>query len=202
MPILTPLAVVDAVFLVAVVPVADFALLVAGEAAGGFFSILVVILGAGAPTVPVGFLEAAEAGVLFLSKAGVVFLATPLVVGLDTPLERRLWDVLGREPDVDLVRLAGLGFVFAVVLLVVFALGSPEVLLLVLAAGVSLACSGWGSTLLASPTGCGSISSPTGLAAWFGSCPKPDAASFTGSDSKVSIGSSAAVATPSGFISS
>lgn len=193
--VLTSLAVV--VFLVAVV--VDFAPLVAVEA---FFSpTLAAVLEAGAPAVPVGFLEGAEVVLLFLSGAGVVFLATPLVWGLDTPFERRLWDVLGREPDVVLVEVAVPGFVLAVALLVVLALASSEVLLLVLAAGVSLACSGWGSTWSISAAGCCAISSSAGLPAWLGSCPAPGAASFTGLDSNVSIGSSAAVATPSGFIS-
>lgn len=76
---LTPLAVVDGVFLAAV-PVADFALLVFGPVPVAFFSpTLVVVLEAGAPAVPVGFLDRAEVGVLFLSAAGVVFFATPLV---------------------------------------------------------------------------------------------------------------------------
>lgn len=198
---MTPLAVVDGVFLAAVVPVVDFAPLVAGAAPGAFFSPTLLLEAGAGPAVPVGFLEGAVVGVLFLTAAGGVFLATPLVWGLDTPFERRLWDVLGRDPDVVLVGLVAPGFVLAVVLLVVLALESSEFLLLVLAAGVSLALSGWGSTWPVSPTGCCGISSPTGLAAWSGSCPTAGAASFTGLDSNVSIGSSAAVTTPSGFIS-
>lgn len=135
---MTPLADVDGVFLAAVVPVIDFAPLVAGAAPVGFFS-PTLLLGAGAAAGPVGFLVEAVVGVVFLTAAGGVFLATPLVWGLDTPFERRLWDVLGREPDVVLVGLVVPGFVLAVALLVVLALESPEVLLLVLAAGVSLA---------------------------------------------------------------
>lgn len=109
--------------------------------------------------------------------------------------------MLDREPAVGLVGLVVVGFVLVVALLVVLALESPEVLLLVLAAGVSLACSGWGSTWLISPTGCCGISSSIGLAAWLGSCPTAGAPSFPGLDSSASIGSSAAVETPSGFIS-
>lgn len=194
--LLTPLTGVDEVFLAAVVPVADFAPLVVGAAPAAFFS-PTLFLDAGAPAGPVGFLVGAVVGVLFLTAAVGVFLATPLVWGLDTPFERRLWDVLGREPVVVLVGLVVPGFVLAVVLLVVLPLDSPEDLSLVLAAGVSLAWSGWGSTWPISPAGCCGISSPPGLAASLGSC----AASFTGLDSNVSIGSSAAVTTPSGFIS-
>lgn len=199
---MTPLAVVDGVFLAAVVPVVDFAPLVAGEAPVAFFS-PTLLLETGAPAVPVGFLEGAVVGVVvvvFLTAAGGVFLATPLVWGLDTPFERRLWDVLGLEPDVVLVELVVAGFVLAVALLVVLALESSEVLLLVLAAGVSLVWAGWESPWPVPPAGCCGISS-TGLAAWLGSCPTAGAASFTGLDSNVSIGSSAAVTTPSGFIS-
>lgn len=77
---LTPLAFVDGVFLAAVVPVVDFAPLVAGAAPVAFFSdTLANVLEAGAPAVPVGFFDEAEVRVLFLSAAGVVFLATPLV---------------------------------------------------------------------------------------------------------------------------
>lgn len=195
---LTPLAVVDGVFLAAVVPVIGFAPLVAVPV--DFFS-ATLLLEAGVPTGPVGFLVEAVVGVLFLTAAGGAFLASPLVWGFDTPFERRLWDGFGREPDVALAGLAPPGFVLAVALLVFLALESPEVLLLVLAAGVSLAWSGSGSTWPVSPTGCCGISSSTGLAAWFGSCPIVGSASFTGLDSNVSIGSSAAVATPSGFIS-
>lgn len=192
--VLTPLAVLDGIFLV--VPVVDFAPSVAREAAAVFFSAtFVVLFDAGAPVVPVGFL--AVVGVVFLSEAGVVFLVTPLVWGLDTPFDGRAWDVLDREPGVVLVG-AVPGFVLAAVLLVVLALESPEVLLLVLAAGVPLASCGWGSTGPVSSTGCCDISPSTELAAWLGSCP---AASFGGLDSNVSIGSIAAVATPSGFIS-
>lgn len=135
--VLTPLVLVDGVFLVAMVLAGGFA--PAGEAPAAFFSpTLAVFLGAAATAAV--FLEGAEAGVLFLSKAGVgVFFATPFVWGLDTPFDRRLWDVLGRDPGADLV---WLGFVLAGALLVVLALGSAEVLLLVLAAGVSLAFAG------------------------------------------------------------
>lgn len=196
---MTPLAVVDGVFLAPVV-VAVFMPLVAGAAPGVFFS-PTLLLAAGAPAGPVGFLVGAVVGVLFLTAAGGVFLATPLVWGLETPFEMRLCDVLGREPVVVLVGLVVPGFVLAVALLVVLALESPEVLLPVLAAGVSLALSGWGAAGPVSPTGCWGISSSTGLAAWLGSCPTAGAASFTGLDSIASIGSSAAVTTPSGFIS-
>lgn len=53
--------------------------------------------------------------------------------------------MLGREPGVVLVGFVALGFVLAGALLVVLALESPEVLLLVLAAAVSLAWSVCGS---------------------------------------------------------
>lgn len=53
--------------------------------------------------------------------------------------------MLGREPGVVLVGLVAPGFVLAGALLVVLALGSPEVLLLVLAAAVSLDWSECGS---------------------------------------------------------
>lgn len=72
--VLTPL--VGAVFLGAAVPVIGFAPLVARAAPVAFFS-PTLLLGAGAETV--GFLEAAEAGVLFFSRVGVAFFATPLV---------------------------------------------------------------------------------------------------------------------------
>lgn len=195
---MTSFAAVDGVFLAAV-PVIDFAPLVAGAAPVVFFS-PTLLLEAGAPVRPVGFLVAAVVGVLFLTATGGVFLDTPLVWGLDMPFERRLWDVLGRGPGAVLVGLVVLGLDLAVGLLEVLALDSPEVLLLVLAAGVSLVWSGWGSSC---PTGCCGISSSTGLAAWLGSCPPAGAgaASFTGLDSNVSIGSRAAVTTPSGFIS-
>lgn len=76
---LTPLVVVEGVFLAAV-PVPDFALLVLGPVPVAFFSpTLVAVLEAGAPAVPAGFLDGAEVRVLFLSAAGVVFFATPLV---------------------------------------------------------------------------------------------------------------------------
>lgn len=198
---MTPLAVVDGVFLAAVVPVIDFAPLVAGAAPVAFFS-PTLVLEAGAEVVPVGFLAGAGVGVVFFTAAGGVFFATPLVCGLDTPFERRLWDVLGRDPVVVLVWVLVPGFVLvAVALLGVLALGSPDVLLLGFAAGLSLAWSGWGSTWSVSAAGCCGISCSTGLAAWLASCPAAGAASFTGLDSNVSIGSSAAVATPSGFIS-
>lgn len=89
--VLTPFAVVDGVFLTAAVPVVDFAPLVAGEGPVAFFSpTFAVVLEAGAPAVPVGFLVDADAVVLFLSRAGVAFFAMPLVWGFDTPFERRL----------------------------------------------------------------------------------------------------------------
>lgn len=74
---LTPFAVVDVVFLAAVVPVIGFAPLVATPVA--FFSptFAAVLLAVAAPVVPVGFLEGAEVVVLFLSAG--VFFATPLV---------------------------------------------------------------------------------------------------------------------------
>lgn len=108
--------------------------------------------------------------------------------------------MLVREPVVVLVGLVVPGFVLAVALLVVLALESPELLLLVLAAGVSLACCGWRSPWQDSTAGCCGISSSAGLVDWLGSCPTAGAASFPGLDSSVSIGSSATVATPSGFI--
>lgn len=193
--VLTPLAVVDGVFLAAVVPVIDFAPLVARAVPVAFFS----------PTLlagPVGFLAGAVVGVLFFTAADGAFLATPLVWGFDTPFARRLWDaLLGRGPVVVLDGFVVPGFVLAAALLVVLALESPDVLLLVLAAVVSLACSSWGSTWPVSPAGCCGIASSAGLAAWLGSCPAAGAASFTGLESSVSIGSIAAVTTPSGFIS-
>lgn len=154
--------------MVAVVPLADLVPLVAGEDPAGFFSptFVAAVLEARAPVVPVGFLVAAEVGVLFLSVAVGVFFATPLVWGLDTPFERRLWDVLGREPVVVFTGATVPDFVLAAVaLLVVLALASPEVLLLVLAAGVSLAFSGLGSTWSVFAAGCCAISSSAGLAA-------------------------------------
>lgn len=204
--VLTSLAAADDVFFVAVVPLADFTPLVVAEAGravpAGFFSpTLAEVLEAGAPAVPVGFLEAAEVGVLFLSGVAEVFLATPLVWGLDTPLVRRFWAVLGRALDAVLVWPALPGFVLAAALLVVLALGSAAGLPLVLAGGVSLVGSGWGSPWPISPTDCCPITSSAGLAAWLASSPTGGAASFTGLDSNVSIGSNAAVATPSGFIS-
>lgn len=127
--VLTPLAAVG-VFLAAAVAV--LAPLVRGLAVGVFFSPgFGVLLGVG--VLPVGFLDADVAVVLFLSEAGVVFLGTPLVWGLETPLERRLAGVfdaaallLGVEP----------GFVFAV-LFGVLDLASSGVFLLDFA-GVSL----------------------------------------------------------------
>lgn len=152
-PVLTPVAVADAVFLAAVVvPVIDFASLVA-EVPVGFFS-PTLLLEARAGVVPVVFLIGAGIGAIFFTAAGAVFFATPLVWGFDTPFERRLWDVLGRDPGVVLVGPVVPGFVLAVALLVVLALESPAVLLLVLAAGVSLAWSGLGSTWPVSAAGC------------------------------------------------
>lgn len=181
----------------AVVPLADFAPLLAGVAPVVFFS-PTLPLAAGAPVGPVGFLVAAALGVLALTAAGGVFLDTPLVCGLELPFERRLWDVLGLGAGVVLVRLVVLGLDLAVVLLAVLALDSPEVLLPVLAGGVSLVWSGWGPSCSA---GCCGISSSVGLAAWLGSCSPAATASFIGLDSNVSICSRAAVTTPSGFIS-
>ena len=108
--------------------------------------------------------------------------------------------MLDREPDVVLVGLVVVVFVLAVVLTVVLALESPELLQLFLAAGASLTCSNWGSIWPVSSTACCGISSTSGLAAWLASCPTAGAASFPGLDSNVSIGSSATVATPSGFM--
>lgn len=198
--VFTPLAVEGGVFFAAVVPVAGFAPLVAGPAPVAFFS-PTLLLGAGAVVDPVVFLSGAGAGAGFLSGAVGVFLVTPLVWGLDVPLDRRLCGVLVREPGVGLAGLLVPGLVLGVVLLAVLALESPEVLLLVLAAGVSLALSGWGSSWLISAAGCCVAPSPAGLAAWLGSCPPAGASSFIGLDSNVSIGSIAAVVTPSGFIS-
>lgn len=181
----------------AVVPLTDFAPLVAGVAPVVFFSPTLLLVAA-APVGPLGFLVAAVLGVLFLTAAGGVFFDTPLVWGLELPFERWLWDVLGLGADVVLVGLVVLGFDLAVVLLEVLALDSPTVLLPVLAAGVSLVWTGWGSSC---STGCCGISSSMGLAASLGSCSPAGTASFTGLDSNVSICSRAAVTTPSGFIS-
>lgn len=181
--VFTPLAVAEGVFLAAAVVVA----------VGVFFSaVLGVLLWVG--VVPVGFLDAAVTEVLFLSKVEEVFLGTPLVWGLETPLERRLWVVVDFEPEVVL---AGVVPGFVLTLLGVLDLESPEGLLLVFAAGASLG----GSTGAALPSDCWTISPSAGLAAWLGSCPGTGAPSFTGLLSNISIGSSAAVATPSGFIS-
>lgn len=139
--VFTPLAVEGGVFFAAVVPVAGFAPLVAGPAPVAFFS-PTLLLGAAAVVDPGVFLSGAGAGVGFLSGAVGVFLVTPLVCGLDVPLDRRLCGVLVREPGVGLAGLLVPGLVLGVVLLAVLALESPEVLLLVLAAGVSLAFSG------------------------------------------------------------
>lgn len=183
----TPLVAVDGVFLAAAG--AGLAPLVAGDDAAGFFSATLVLVVAGAA----GFLAGAVVGVVFLTAA-VVFLASPLVWGLDTPLDRRLWDVLGREPVVVLLGVLLPGFVLAAVLLGVLVLESPEVLLGVLVAGLSLAWSGLASG--ASPPGCCVSPSSAGLAAWSWSCPAAGGPSLA-----VSIGSIAAVVTPSGFIS-
>lgn len=206
--VLTPLAGPLGVFLVAAVPVVDFRPLVVEAVEGrvvpvGFLSpTLVGVLEAGAPA---GFLEAAEVGVLFLSGVPVVvvvvFLTSPLVWGLDTPLVRRLWAVLGREPGPVLVRPVVPVFVLTGALLVVLALGSSEALLSVLVAGLSLAGSGWGSPWSISPAAGWPVTSSIGSAAWLGSSPMGGDASVMGLDSSVSIGSSTAVATPSGFIS-
>lgn len=140
---MTLLTAVDGVFLAAGAPVVDFAVLAADAGPVVFFSpTLPVLLETGAPAVPAGFLEDAEVGVLLFSTGGVVFFATPLVCGFDVPFEIRLWAVFGRGPDGVLGELVVLGLVLAMVLLVVLALESPEVLLLVLAAGDSLACFG------------------------------------------------------------
>lgn len=138
--VFTPLAVEGGVFFAAVVPVAGFAPLVVPV---GFFS-PTLLLDVGAVVDPVVFLSGAGAGAGagFLSGAVGVFFVTPLVWGLDVPLDRRLCGVLVREPGVLLAGLLVPGLVLGAVLLVVLAFGSPEVLLLVLAAGASLAFSG------------------------------------------------------------
>lgn len=139
--VFTPLAVEGGVFFAAVVPVVGFAPLVAVPAPVAFFS-PTLLLDAGAVVELVGFLSGAGAGEGFLSGAVGVFFVTPLVWGLDVPLDRRLCGVLVREPGVLLAGLLVPGLVLGVVLLAVLAFGSPEVLLLVLAAGASLALSG------------------------------------------------------------
>lgn len=58
----------------------------------------------------------------------------------------RFCGVLVREPGVVLAGGLVPGLALGVVLLAVLAFGSPEVLLPVLAAGESLALSGWGSS--------------------------------------------------------
>lgn len=139
--VFTPLAVEGGVFFAAVVPVIGFAPLVAGPVPVAFFS-PTLLLDAGAAVDPVVFLSGAGAGAGFLSGAVGVFFATPLVWGLDVPLDRRLCGVLVREPGVLLAGVLVPGLVLGVVLLAVLAFGSPGVLLLVLAAGASLALSG------------------------------------------------------------
>ena len=193
--VLTPLAGTGAGLLAAVVPVIDFTPSVAGDAPVGFFS-PTLLFRAGDGVVPVGFLTGAVVGVVFLTAAGAGFFATPLVWGLVVPFERRLWVVLVLDPVEVLLGAVVPGFVLLDgALLVVLALESPVVLLPVLA-GVSLAWFGFASPV-SSMVGCDTSSVP-GLAAWLPSSP---AASFTGLDSSVSIGSCTAVATPSGFIS-
>lgn len=149
---MTTFEVVDGVFLAAVFPVTNLAPLVAGEAPVVLFS-PTLVLKAGAAVGPVVFLVAVGVGVLLLTTAAGVFLATPLLWSFDIPFERRFWDMLGCEPDVILVGLVVVGFVFALALLVALALDSPEVLLFVLSAGVSLVWC-WGSPCPVSPTGC------------------------------------------------
>lgn len=207
------LLLVDGDFVTAVGPVV-FAPLAADRAPVVFFS-ATLVFEVGAPVELVAVLVAAEVGVLlFLVTAAVVvagaFLdATPLVGGLeDVPFDKRLWVVLGRvldvvlpgaEADFPVVLMLGLDFNRA--LLDGLALRSPEALLLILAARVSLVWSGWAVT--ASADCCG-VSPSTALVAWLGSWTPAGSgsASFSGLDSNVSTGSRAAVTTPSGFISS
>ena len=137
--VLKTFEVVDGVFLAAVFAVIDLAPLVAGVVPVVFFSPTLVLM-AGAAVGPVVFLVAVGVVVLLLTVAEGIFLATPLLWSFDTPFERRLWDMLGCEPDVILVGLVVVGFAFALALLVALALDSPEVLLFVLSAGVSLVC--------------------------------------------------------------
>lgn len=209
---LTVLLVVDGDFVAAVSPVV-FALFAADGAPVVFFSATLVF---GAPVELVAVLVAAELGaLLFLAKAaaavvaGAFLDATPLVGGLDdVPFDKRLWVVLGRVLDVvlpgaeaDLPAVLMLGLDFSRALLDGLALRSPEALLLILAARVSLVWSGWAIT--ASADCCG-VSPSTALVGWLGSWTPAGSgsASFSGLDSNVSTGSIAAVTTPSGFISS
>lgn len=191
------LPLVDGDLVAAVVPVV-FAPLAADR---GFFS-------------PTLVLEAAVGALLFLAAAagaaGAFLDRTPLVGGLDdVPFDRRLWVAPGRALDgvlpgaeADLPAALMLGLDFNRALLDGLALRSPEALLLILAAAVSLVGSGWAIT--ASADCCG-VSPSTVSAAWLGSWTPPagcGSASFSGLDSNVSTGSRAAVTTPSGFISS
>lgn len=202
----------DGDFVAAVSPVV-FAPLTADGAPVVFFS-ATFVFEVSAPVELVAVLVAAEVGVLlFLATAaaavdGVFFDATPLVGGLDVPFDKRLWVVLGlvlevvllgAEADLPAVLMLGLDFNRA--LLDGLALRSPEALLLILAARVSLVWSGWAIT--ASADCCG-VSPSTALVAWLGSWTPAGSgsASFRGLDSNVSTGSRAAVTTPSGFISS
>lgn len=204
---------VDGDLVAAVVPVV-FAPLAAD---GGFFS-PTLVLEAGAPVELVAVLVAAAAGVLlFLAAAGAAAPAagaflerTPLVGGLDdVPLDMRLWVAPGRVLDgvlpgaeADLPAALMLGLDFSRALLDGLALRSPDALLLILAAAVSLVWSGWAIT--ASADCCG-VSPSTASVAWLASWTPPagcGSASFSGLDSNVSTGSRAAVTTPSGFISS
>lgn len=208
----------EGVFAAAVGPLV-FAPVAANGAPVVFFS-PTLILEADAPAELVAGLVAAAAGVLLFlaaaaadeetAAAGAFLDSTPLLGGLDdVPLDMRLLVVVvGRVLDVDLpgadadlpaVLMLGLDFNRA--LLDGLALRSPEALLIILAAGVSLACTGWAVT--ASADCCG-VSPSTVLAAWLGSWTPAGSgsASFSGLDSSVSTGSIAAVTTPSGFISS
>lgn len=204
------LPLVDGDLVAAVVPVV-FAPLAADR---GFFS-PTLVLEAAAPVEPVAVLAAAAVGaLLFLAAAagaaGAFLDRTPLVGGLDdVPFDRRLWVAPGRALDgvlpgaeADLPAVLMLGLDFNRALLDGLALRSPEALLLILAAAVSLVGSGWAIT--ASADCCG-VSPSTVSAAWLGSWTPPagcGSASFSGLDSNVSTGSRAAVTTPSGFISS
>lgn len=207
------LLLVDGDFVAAVDPVV-FTPLAEKGAAVVFFS-PTLVFDDGATVELLAVLVTAEVGVLlFLAiaaaeAAGAFLDATPLVGGLDdVPFDKRLWEVLGRVLDVVLpgaetclpaVLMLGLDFNRA--LLDELALRSPEALLLILAARVSLVWSGWAIT--ASSDCCG-VSPSTALVAWLGSWTPAGSgsASFSGLDSNVSTGSRAAVTTPSGFISS
>lgn len=210
-------------FLAAVLPLlvaGDFAAaapavlapLAADGAPLGFFS-PTLVLDAGVPAEPVEVLVAAEVGVLLLflaaaAAAGGAFLGgTPLVGGLDVPLDMRLWAVLGRDPaavlpgaGADLATVPMLGLDLSRTLLDGLALRSAEILLLILAAAVSLVWSGWAGP---GPAGCCCCCPSTVPVACSGSWTLAASGSawFSGLDSSVSTGSRAAVTTPSGFIS-